>query len=203
MTEEDVAWLRCDPDDLWVFDKLILAKKLGHIAGPKGVDVPCPGFYISRPCVNLMGMGIGASISYIEKDTDNAIPTGHFWSEIFLGRHISVDYVDGKQTLAVQGFRSARNPLWKWSRWKRVNDIVPLHPVLKSLATKYRYMNVEMIGGKIIEVHLRLNPDWVDKDILEIIPVFLGDKILVSDEYEYLESKDYLREGFYVRRKNG
>lgn len=203
MVKEDVAWQNCDPEDLWVFDKLILAKKLGYLAGPKGVDVPKPGLYIVRPCVNVVGMGVGADIRYLSGETDDTIPTGYFWSEIFVGRHLSIDYVDGKQTLAVQGFRSPNNPLWKWSRWKAVSDIVPLPPILKPLALKYRYMNIEMIGGRLIEAHLRLNPDWTDKDIIEMIPVFRGDKIVVSDEYKYVENKDFLREGFYVRRKNG
>lgn len=200
MIHEDEAWLSCDPEDLWVFDKLILSKKLGYSCGPRGVDVPQPGFYITRPCVNVTGMGIGASIRFLEQETDLAMPVGHFWSEIFYGRHLSIDYVNGEQVLAVQGFRNARNPLWKWSRWKRVNDIVTLPPFLLDLAKKYRYMNIETIGGKIIEVHLRLNPDWTSPDIIEIIPVFEGDNIIVSEEYKYIESKDYLRKGFYVRR---
>ena len=52
---EDEAWLNCHNEDLWIFDKLILAKKLGYVCGPIGVDVPEPGYYIVRPCVNIMG----------------------------------------------------------------------------------------------------------------------------------------------------
>jgi hypothetical protein len=202
ITQENNAWLSCDPEDLWVFDKLILSKKLGYICGPRGVDVPCEGIYITRPCVNITGMGIGASFTYLAKDTDSILPPGYFWSEIFQGRHLSIDYINGEQILAVQGFRNARNPLWKWSRWKRVKDIVPLPEIVKPLVKKYPYMNIETIGGKVIEIHLRLNPDWISEDIVEIIPVFKGDNIIVSSEYEYIENKDFLREGFYIRRSN-
>ena len=67
------VWANCPAEDLWVFDKLIVAKKLGHLCGPRGVDVPQPGKYITRPCVNLMGMGRGAKFVHIEKTTDNVL----------------------------------------------------------------------------------------------------------------------------------
>ena len=202
MVEENVAWLNCDVEDLWLFDKLLLSKKLGYVCGPRGVDVPSPGVYVTRPCVNITGMGIGASFTYLSGETDYEMPAGYFWSEVFKGAHLSIDYIDGKQVLAVRGYKSPRNPLWKWSRWVKVSYDFVLPPFLQALAEKYKYMNVELIGGKIIEVHLRLNPDWISDDVLEVIPVFRGDTIKLSNDYEYIESKDYLREGFYIRRSN-
>ena len=61
--QDDQAWLSCDVADLWIFDKLILSRKLDYICGPVDVDVPSPGNYIVRPCVNLAGMSRGA-VSY-------------------------------------------------------------------------------------------------------------------------------------------
>lgn len=58
--DDDETWLRCHIDDLWIFDKLIVSKKLGYVCGPHGVNVPQNGKYIVRPCVNLMSMGRGA-----------------------------------------------------------------------------------------------------------------------------------------------
>ena len=40
------AWVKCHPDDLWIFDKLILAKKLGYLCGPADVAVPESDNYI-------------------------------------------------------------------------------------------------------------------------------------------------------------
>jgi cell surface protein SprA len=37
------AWNMCLPEDLWIFDKLIVAKKAGHLCGPRGIPVPKPG----------------------------------------------------------------------------------------------------------------------------------------------------------------
>ena len=54
--EDDDAWISCHKDDLWIFDKCILSTKLGYNCGPADMDVPEPGIYIVRPCVNLAGM---------------------------------------------------------------------------------------------------------------------------------------------------
>ena len=89
--EDDDAWMECNDDDLWVFDKCILSRKLKYNCGPVDVDVPESNFYVVRPCVNLAGMGRGAQIRYLEKETTH-LPPGHFWCEIFEGRHISVDF---------------------------------------------------------------------------------------------------------------
>ena len=34
------AWSNCALEDLWIFDKLIVAKKAGHLCGPRGIPVP-------------------------------------------------------------------------------------------------------------------------------------------------------------------
>lgn len=169
------AWESCDTEDLWVFDKLIVAKKCGHICGPKYVDVPRPDTYMVRPIMNLYGMGLGARFVHLENQTDS-LNNGEFWCEVFEGRHISIDYVDGEQVLAVEGVRDIGQPIQRFARWFTVDDKVELPDFLKPLAIKYKTLNIEMIGGKIIEVHLRRNPEfrwgnalmipwWKDKDI--------------------------------------
>ena len=89
MDEQDV-WNTVDPKHLWALDKLILSKHFGYVCGPVGVDVPKPGWYIVRPCVNAIGLGLGAQKLWIDKSTDD-LPGGHFWCEWFEGRHLSVD----------------------------------------------------------------------------------------------------------------
>ena len=73
------AWVKCHPDDLWIFDKLILAKKLGYLCGPADVAVPKSDNYIVRPCVNLAGMGIGAELRFL---------VFCFGSDDYLRRHL-------------------------------------------------------------------------------------------------------------------
>lgn len=156
-------------DDLWCVDKLILSKKLGYKCGPAGIPPSVPGQYIVRPIINLKMMGVGATIKYLDSDS---IPDGYFWCEMFTGRHLSFDYHWGKQTLAVEGFRSDTNRLDRFSRWTRVVDMFVLPEVLQNVADRYAWFNVEVIGNKVIEVHFRYNDDFANHNANTIIPVW-------------------------------
>lgn len=198
---EGLAWRNCDPDDLWIFDKLIVSRKLGYNCGPVGTDVPSPGNYIVRPCCNIPGMGRGAKIVSIDKDTYNhpeCLP-GHFWCELFQGRHISVDYHRGLPILSVEGFRENPNdPFYRFSKWEKVEHDWYMPTVFFPLTKKYEYINIEFIGGKVIEVHLRHNPDFsYGNDVM--IPVWEDQEVNVPSGFRFIEGSDYLRKGMYVK----
>ena len=194
---EDIVWKTADPDDLWVCDKLILSRKLGYKCGPAGIDVPEPGWYVVRPCVNALGLGLGAKKKYIVEETMD-LDYGSFWCEWFEGRHLSVDYKYGKQILCVEGFKS-KNTFTKWDKWVKTDDQIPLPKILNTLADRYIYINCEFIGNKLIEVHFRYNPDFED-DISEFIPVWEGEDISPPPEYTYIEYPDiHGRIGAYVK----
>jgi hypothetical protein len=182
MTAEDIVWSNIDPDDIWILDKLILSRKMYYNSGPVGLDVPHPGHYIVRPCVNMMGLGLGAQKLWLEKDTCD-LPVGHFWCEWFEGRHLSIDYHWGKQTLAVEGIKPA-NTFTRWSSWIRVADRIKLPGILDELATRHEWINCEFIGGKLIEVHLRHNEDF-DGNIMYFIPVWEGESTVPPEGYTY------------------
>ena len=197
MERDDEVWSDIPDEDLWIYDKLILSKRLGYVCGPVGMDVPTPGFYCVRPCVNLLGMGVGSTIRYIVEDTD-MYPAGYFWQERFEGRHLSIDYKDGEQVLCVEGFRHDSANLTKFSKWVKV-DITPTLPSLvQDIVNRYPTVNVETIAGKVIEVHLRGNPDFEDGAI-ECLPVWEGSIISPPEGYTYVEAKDYKRLGFYKK----
>ena len=196
MTEQDV-WKELDPDHLWVLDKLILSRKLGYVCGPTGTDVPAPGKYIVRPCVNAFGLGLGASVEYIEKSTDHLTP-GHFWCEFFEGRHFSVDYKWGLIKLIVEGFKKD-DTFVKWDKWAKVDDFSALERILSFPKVldefiSWPIVNIEFIGSKIIEVHFRENPDFA-YDNSEFIPVWeepsLSEHLEQQQkEYQYVECPD-------------
>ncbi len=194
--EDWAAWLKCDIEDLWIYDKLILSKKLGYKCGPVGVDVPEPGWYVVRPITNMLGMGLGAELFELEEETDS-LPVGQFWCEIFEGRHLSVDYIDGVQSLCVEGNRKEQYLLAKWYCWHKVDDQVPYPSVI---GKTFRHVNCEFIGGKLIEVHLRLNPDFVDRP-QRIFPVWEGDSTMAPAGHRFVEAKDYPRLGFHVPKE--
>ena len=184
---EDSVWKTIDPNDIWVLDKLILSRKLGYNCGPVGLDVLKPGYYIVRPCVNMLGLGLGAQQVYIEESTVD-LPIGHFWCEWFSGRHLSIDYTWGKQVLTVEGFKDP-DTFTQWKRWQRVNDSIPLPGLLTELAQRYKHINCEFIGNKLIEVHLRRNEDF-DENINVFIPVWKGKSTVPPDGYTYRDYPD-------------
>lgn len=183
---EDLVWKSINPDDIWVMDKLILARKLGYICGPTGMDVPEPNWYIVRPCVNMLGLGLGTERVWLDKYT-LGLPVGFFWCEEFKGRHLSVDYHKGVQHLCIEGHKSD-DTFTKWDKWIKTDDKVPLPKELKHF-TKYEWLNVEYINGKAIEVHLRHNEDFVD-NISEFIPVWEGQDITPPKGYRYRDYPD-------------
>lgn len=196
-TSEEDAWINCKLNDLWLFDKLILSRKLGYVCGPAGIPVPKPGNYIVRPVTNIIGMGYGASFKHIENDTTH-LPPGSFWCEVFEGRHISVDYHYGVPVLAVEGFRNPGDPLWKFSKWQKCADTLFM-PLELSVLRSFEYANIEFIGNKVIEVHMRGNPDFVHGNNIAI-PVWNNDDIdqPVTDELRYIDAPDYMRKGFLI-----
>lgn len=198
-SKEDTAWTNTDIEDLWIYDKLILSKKMGYVCGPTGVDVPEDGFYIVRPVTNIVGLGIGAYEQYltVEGWTDHLQP-GTFWSEIFEGDHLSIDYEWGEPILNIQGFRYPESFV-RWKKWIKVEQTVELPDILKPIAKKYQFMNCEYIGGKLIEVHLRKNPDF-EFDNVEFIPVWEGQDTTPPEGYRYVECPEYnQRIGAFVR----
>lgn len=182
--DEDHVWQNIHPDDIWVLDKLILSRKLYYNCGPVGLDVTKSGYYIVRPCVNMIGLGLGAQQVWLDRSTDH-LPVGHFWCEWFDGRHLSVDYHWGKQSLAVEGHKN-KNTFTRWDHWVKVADRIRLPKILQPFAKKYEWINCEYIGGKLIEVHLRGNPDF-DRNITHFIPVWSGEDTVPPEGYTYRE----------------
>jgi hypothetical protein len=197
-TAEEKAWSIVEPDDLWVLDKLILSKKLGYTCGPVGIDVPTPGEYIVRPCVNPIGLGLGAQKIYIEKSTDT-LPIGYFWCEFFHGRHLSVDYQFGEQKLCVEGLKDS-DTFTHWNSWIKVDDKIPLPKILEHISKRYEWINCEFIDGKLIEVHLRHNQDF-EGDITYFIPVWSHERAKhIPLGYTYREYPDlHGRVGAFVK----
>jgi hypothetical protein len=192
-------WPHIDVDDLWLFDKSILSRKLGFKCGPAGVPVPKPGNYIVRPCVNLEGMGKGASIKHIKDSSWDIVPAGYFWQELFTGRHISVDFEYQKQIRATEGFRKSKN-LMMFDRWIVVDYEPSIPDFVHEIIKKYPFVNVELVDNKIIEIHLRRNPDFSD-GCKEIIPVWEGKKIKHPEGFIFVPdiTDERPRLGFYKR----
>jgi hypothetical protein len=166
-TEDADAW-QWYPQHRWVYDKLKVALSQNLEAGPHGT--PPPRFPVfSKPITNLKGMGVGSRVLRSQADYEQNYTPGHFWMKLLDGRHVSSD-------LAVVG----GVPRW----WRHVTgkpagggtfDYWTVHAepdaeiearcgfwVREHLAGYTGMLNLETIGGTIIEAHLRFADQWPD-----------------------------------------
>lgn len=187
------VWNKVDVKDLWVYDKLILSKYLGYVCGPAGVNLPYPGTFMVKPITNILGMGLGTRRQLFKNTNTDSLNPGEFWMEIFIGDHLSVDVVNGKTDVVYQGISDGPN---RFSKWVKLDKKIKHPKFIKKLSKKYGVVNYEAIGGYIIEVHLRANPDWQKYKAKELIPVWRGD--MIPENLIYDEDGD--RIGFIVKK---
>jgi hypothetical protein len=166
-TEDSDAW-QWYPAQRWIYNKLAVALSQKLDAGPHGT--PPPRFPVfSKPIVNLKGMGVGSRVLTSQADYDAHYAPGHFWMMLLEGRHVSSDVA------VVQG-----EPRW----WRHVTgkpagegtfDCWIVHAeadlgieepcsswIEKNLPGYTGMLNLETIGGTIIEAHLRFADQWPD-----------------------------------------
>ena len=181
-------WNQIHPKDIWAYNKLSLSRLSGYTCGPIGTTVPKTDFYIVRPCINLLGMGRFARKEWIEKDTDHFHPS-EFWCEIFHEK---------KSKLVVIGERNSDDPLYKWSKWEKIDVEVDFPSILNDLVGNYEWINCEFIGNCLIEVQFRQNPDFRYGNTVAI-PTW--DKKVRGNmcDYTFIEDSDYLRKGFWIK----
>ncbi len=156
------------PEHRWIYNKLLVCDTQGIPGAPHGV--PPPGFPVfSKPIYNMHGMGVGGHIIQSEKDFAADMHAGHMWMTLMQGEHISSDVV----------LLGGEAQWWRHTTGKSVGDGVfdywtvsaDEKPELeaycgdwfrKHLRGYSGAANLETIGGKIIEVHLRFADQWPD-----------------------------------------
>lgn len=195
--DKDV-WSRCPVDYLWIYDKLILARKLGYCAAPAGIPVPRAGWYIVRPITNIRMMSRGATKLWLTPQDTDSVPDGYFWSEWFEGRHTSIDFYYGIQHLAVEGFRDGPR-LDRFSCWKKITDCYAFPSVLGDLWRLTPWVNIECVDDKIIEVHLRWNDDFSNHSADVIYPVWRDEPIERPKNTKWYASSSGDRLGFWIQ----
>lgn len=182
------------PQHRWVFDKLALSEKLGYYCGPGGVSVVEHGTYIVRPTYNLSGMGVNARKMELFPEDYRAVAPGEFWCEWFNGYHYSIDYTwelsGGEKVLkpifACQGYRTSPD-LYRFNAWRKITPPIWELPEWINTFHDVPVFNIEFIGDRIIEIHLRSGNDFPE-GATEIIPVW-GDAELST--YDYFEKHGY------------
>ena len=166
-TDDPEAW-EFNPKHRWVFDKLQIALSQGLAAGPHGTTPPrFPVF--SKPIMNFRGLGAGSRTLRSPEDYERHHTAGHFWMTLLEGEHISTDVavVDGepKWWRHVTGVAAGQGMFDYWTVHAAANPQLE-HDcaawIGRHLSGYTGMLNLETIGGAIIEAHLRLSDQWPD-----------------------------------------
>ena len=166
-TEDSDGWL-WNPAHRWVYDKLAVALSQGMTAAPHGV---APQNYpvFSKPIYNLKGMGVGSRTLASDSDYAAAYQAGHFWTELLEGEHVSTDValVDGvpQWWRHASGIASGDGTFDHWEI--RAAPVPAVEAWADTWCREHLrgctgMINLETIGARIIEVHLRFADQWPD-----------------------------------------
>lgn len=179
------AW-KAYPEHRHWFNKLWLATIMGYRCGPCGVAPDVTGEYCVRPIYNLCGMGVGAQLKVISAGDTTQVPPGYFWTEWFDGVHKTVDYVwddnRWRPTNCWIGINKPEN-LSRFVRWDKTNECMPA-PLYMNTLSDVEHINIEFIGSKVVEVHLRGS---TDPKATAFVPIWEDQ----ADEIEKFESLGY------------
>jgi hypothetical protein len=114
-------------------------------------------------------MGVGSRVLRSQADYDRHYAPGHFWMTLLEGRHVSTDIavVEGEARWSrhVTGKPSGEGTFDYWIVHAEPDAAIESHCapwIEKNLAGYTGMLNVETIGGKIIEAHLRFADQWPD-----------------------------------------
>jgi hypothetical protein len=166
-TEDCDAW-QWNPAHRWVYDKLAIALSQRLDAGPHGTAPPhFPVF--SKPIVNLKGMGVGSRVLKTPEDYERHYSPGHFWMTLLDGRHVSTDIavVEGAPCWwrHVIGKPAGEGTFDYWTVHAEPDPEIERRCgdwIESNLAGYTGMLNLETIGGTIIEAHLRFADQWPD-----------------------------------------
>lgn len=166
-TEDGDAWLWY-PAQRWIYNKLAVALSQGLDAGPHGT--PPPRFPVfSKPIINLKGMGVGSRVLKSQADYDEHYAPGHFWMALLQGRHVSSDVAvvagEPRWWRHVTGKPAGEGTFDYWVIHAEPNEDIEAPCsvwIEKNLPGYSGMLNLETIGGTIIEAHLRFADQWPD-----------------------------------------
>ena len=160
----DAAAWRLNPAHRGIYNKLELALDQGVSAAPAGIDpvgcglAPEAAIFV-RPIINLYGMGIGARATTA---AEGATAPGTFWCQRLSGDQVSTDCLvaDGavrwfRHTRVAERAADGRPSHWAVGVEAPEVELVVSAWVARHLAGYTGLANLELIGGTLIEAHLR------------------------------------------------
>jgi hypothetical protein len=166
-TEDPDAYLWY-PGQRLIYNKLFVAESQGIACAPHGVTPPeFPVF--SKPIYNLRGMGVGSMVLTDPAHYRRHLTEGHFWMTLLTGEHVSSDAAVENGRVAwwrhCRGMPAQEGTFDYWMIEARAREQLETYLaqwVARHLATYTGMLNLETIGGRIIEAHLRVADQWPD-----------------------------------------
>jgi hypothetical protein len=165
---DDADGYRWNPQHRWIYNKLLVAESQGLACAPHGI-APTSFPVFSKPIYNLFGMGVGSRLMRSRAEYEQHETPGHLWMTNLAGDHVSTDLavIDG----AVHWSRHAHGTAglagtfdhWTIEAQGREDlDAYLRRWIAGNLPGYVGMLNVETIGGRIIEAHLRFSDQWPD-----------------------------------------
>ncbi len=165
---DDIDCWEWFPQYRYVYDKLHVARSQGVPAGTMH-DVPGLFPVFAKPRINLHGMGLGTRIVHSRDDFTTHMTPDLMWMELFTGAHTSSDCAVVKGE--VKWIRHATGLAWTDATFKHWVIHAEDDPKLTAFLTGWvarelphytGMINIETIGGKIIEAQIRFADQWCD-----------------------------------------
>lgn len=166
-TDDTLAW-QLYPAHRWIYNKLLICESQGLPHAPH--DVPPPSYPVfSKPIYNLRGMGTGSCVIRSAAEYERCQTPGHLWMPLLDGEHVSTDValVNGEPKWWRHTVGEAMTD-GMFDYWTILDEA---HPAIEArcgawlrrhLAGYTGGVNLETIGGILIEAHLRFADQWPD-----------------------------------------
>ncbi|MDB6084887.1 MAG: hypothetical protein JWN43_2768, partial [Gammaproteobacteria bacterium] len=165
---DDTAAFALHPVHRWIYNKLLVARSQGLDCGLRDV-APMRYPVFCKPVTNLKGMGVGSRILFDERDYLTKCGVGDFWMTFLTGEHVSTDFAVIKGATAwcrhTLGIPGAAGTFDYWLVEERSRPRLERYCgdwIRTNLAGYTGMVNIETIGGRIIEAHLRAADQWPD-----------------------------------------
>ena len=165
---DDVDAYAWNPRHRGIYNKLWVAESQGLACGPHGVE-PHEFPVFSKPIYNLRGMGVGSRVLHDLAEYEAFQSPGHLWMTLLHGEHVSTDVavVDGNAAWMRHAVGLARGggtfDYWTVEAGRRPELEEYCGTWIRENLIGYSgFVNVETIGGRIIEAHLRFSDQWPD-----------------------------------------
>lgn len=156
------------PEHRWIYNKLLVCDTQGIDGAPHGI--PPPSFPVfSKPIYNMHGMGVGGRVIASEAELAVNIHAGHMWMHLAEGEHVSSDVVviggEPQWWRHCIGHALGQGVFDYWTMLAEERPVIEDYAgnwLRRNLKGYSGAVNIETIGGVIIEVHLRFADQWPD-----------------------------------------